>query len=56
MNHSQIGAKVRDLGEGADVIMVKPSSAYLDIISDAKELARNVRSFLLMMHLNILFF
>lgn len=35
-------AIVRDLDEGADVIMVKPSSAYLDIISDAKEIARNV--------------
>ncbi|KAI5808958.1 hypothetical protein DFH27DRAFT_478245 [Peziza echinospora] len=35
-------AIIRDLGEGADVIMVKPSSAYLDVIQDAKELAKNV--------------
>lgn len=35
-------AILRDLNEGADIIMVKPASAYLDIIADAKELARNV--------------
>ncbi|KAF8459036.1 hypothetical protein BGX38DRAFT_1125498 [Terfezia claveryi] len=35
-------AILRDLNEGADVIMVKPASAYLDVIADAKELARNV--------------
>jgi porphobilinogen synthase len=29
----------RDVDEGADVIMVKPASSYLDIISDAKQLA-----------------
>ncbi|KKK23326.1 porphobilinogen synthase [Aspergillus ochraceoroseus] len=29
----------RDVGEGADIIMVKPASSYLDIIRDAKELA-----------------
>lgn len=29
----------RDVEEGADVIMVKPASSYLDIISDAKQLA-----------------
>ncbi|KAK9460152.1 uncharacterized protein V1516DRAFT_679070 [Lipomyces oligophaga] len=32
----------RDLAEGADAIMVKPSTFYLDIISDAKDIARNV--------------
>lgn len=35
-------AILRDLAEGADAIMVKPSSAFLDIISDAAELAKNV--------------
>lgn len=35
-------AIIRDLAEGADAIMVKPSTFYLDIISDAKELARDV--------------
>lgn len=35
-------AIVRDIGEGADVIMVKPASQYLDIISDAKELGRDL--------------
>lgn len=28
----------RDIEEGADIIMVKPASSYLDIISDAKEI------------------
>jgi len=37
-------AILRDLSEGADVIMVKPASGYLDIIADAKELAKNVCS------------
>jgi len=32
----------RDIGEGADIIMVKPASQYLDIISDAKEIGRNM--------------
>lgn len=32
----------RDIAEGADVIMVKPASSYLDIISDAKELGRDM--------------
>lgn len=32
----------RDIAEGADVIMVKPASQYLDIISDAKELAADL--------------
>ncbi|KAI5287668.1 Aminolevulinate dehydratase [Ascosphaera acerosa] len=32
----------RDMAEGADVIMVKPASMYLDIIRDAKEIARDV--------------
>ncbi len=32
----------RDIGEGADVIMVKPAGQYLDIISDAKEIGRNM--------------
>lgn len=35
-------AIIRDLAEGADAIMVKPSTAYLDVISDAAEIARNV--------------
>ncbi|KAL1874897.1 Aminolevulinate dehydratase [Diaporthe australafricana] len=35
-------AIVRDIGEGADVIMVKPASQYLDIISDAKELGKDL--------------
>lgn len=32
----------RDIGEGADIIMVKPASSYLDIISDAKELGKDL--------------
>lgn len=32
----------RDIQEGADVIMVKPASSYLDIISDAKEIGRDL--------------
>ncbi|GLB37559.1 putative tetrapyrrole biosynthesis porphobilinogen synthase [Lyophyllum shimeji] len=32
-------AIVRDMGEGADIIMVKPSLPYLDIIADAAQLA-----------------
>ncbi|EAW07960.1 porphobilinogen synthase HEM2 [Aspergillus clavatus NRRL 1] len=32
----------RDIGEGADIIMVKPASSYLDIIRDAKELAKDM--------------
>ncbi|KAK6438028.1 Aminolevulinate dehydratase [Oleoguttula sp. CCFEE 5521] len=32
----------RDIGEGADIIMVKPASQYLDIISDAKELGKDM--------------
>ena len=32
----------RDIGEGADIIMVKPASQYLDIISDAKEIGKNL--------------
>ncbi|GAB7345468.1 hypothetical protein MBLNU457_3795t1 [Dothideomycetes sp. NU457] len=35
-------AIVRDIGEGADVIMVKPASQYLDIISDAKSIGRDM--------------
>lgn len=35
-------AIVRDVNEGADIIMVKPASSYLDIIADAKELARDM--------------
>ncbi|KAH6631009.1 hypothetical protein B0J18DRAFT_117953 [Chaetomium sp. MPI-SDFR-AT-0129] len=35
-------AIVRDIGEGADIIMVKPAGQYLDIISDAKELGRDL--------------
>jgi len=32
----------RDVAEGADIIMVKPANSYLDIISDAKELAKDM--------------
>ncbi|KAI4151735.1 MAG: hypothetical protein LQ340_003331 [Diploschistes diacapsis] len=32
----------RDIDEGADIIMVKPASAYLDIISDAKEIGKDM--------------
>jgi len=35
-------AIVRDIAEGADVIMVKPASQYLDIISDAKDLGKDL--------------
>ncbi|KAK1754540.1 hypothetical protein QBC47DRAFT_384189 [Echria macrotheca] len=35
-------AIVRDINEGADIIMVKPAGQYLDIISDAKELGRDL--------------
>ncbi|KAL8641738.1 MAG: hypothetical protein Q9228_001481 [Teloschistes exilis] len=35
-------AITRDIQEGADVIMVKPASSYLDIISDAKEIGKNM--------------
>lgn len=32
----------RDIGEGADIIMVKPAGQYLDVISDAKDLGRDL--------------
>ncbi|KAJ5799132.1 uncharacterized protein N7518_001200 [Penicillium psychrosexuale] len=32
----------RDMAEGADIIMVKPASSYLDIIRDAKDLAHDL--------------
>lgn len=32
----------RDIQEGADVIMVKPATSYLDIISDAKEIGKDL--------------
>ncbi|RDL37895.1 Delta-aminolevulinic acid dehydratase [Venustampulla echinocandica] len=32
----------RDISEGADIIMVKPANLYLDIISDAKEIGKNM--------------
>lgn len=35
-------AITRDINEGADIIMVKPASQYLDIISDAKDLGRDL--------------
>ncbi|KAL9639759.1 MAG: hypothetical protein Q9164_000730 [Protoblastenia rupestris] len=35
-------AITRDIQEGADIIMVKPASSYLDIISDAKEIGRDM--------------
>ena len=35
-------AITRDIQEGADIIMVKPASSYLDIISDAKDIGKNM--------------
>lgn len=35
-------AIIRDINEGADIIMVKPASQYLDIISDAKEIGKDL--------------
>ncbi|KAK4463993.1 putative delta-aminolevulinic acid dehydratase [Cladorrhinum samala] len=35
-------AIIRDIDEGADIIMVKPASQYLDIISDAKNIGQNL--------------
>ncbi|KAF2184356.1 tetrapyrrole biosynthesis, porphobilinogen synthase [Zopfia rhizophila CBS 207.26] len=35
-------AITRDINEGADIIMVKPASQYLDIISDAKEIGKDL--------------
>ena len=35
-------AILRDVAEGADIILVKPASNFLDIISDAKELAKDM--------------
>lgn len=32
----------RDISEGADIIMVKPATQYLDIISDAKEIGKDL--------------
>ena len=32
----------RDINEGADIIMVKPANQYLDIISDAKDIGRDM--------------
>ncbi|BDD61937.1 Aminolevulinate dehydratase [Monascus purpureus] len=32
----------RDVAEGADIVMVKPANSYLDIIRDAKELAKDI--------------
>ena len=32
----------RDIEEGADIIMVKPASSYLDIISDAKNIGQDM--------------
>lgn len=33
--------QIRDVDEGADIIMVKPGMPYLDIIADARDLAPN---------------
>ena len=33
--------QIRDVAEGADILMVKPALPYLDIISDMRELAPN---------------
>ncbi|SPN97334.1 probable porphobilinogen synthase [Cephalotrichum gorgonifer] len=35
-------AITRDIAEGADIIMVKPAGQYLDVISDAKDLGRDL--------------
>lgn len=35
-------ALVRDAGEGADFLMVKPGYPYLDIVRDAKELVPDI--------------
>ena len=35
-------AIARDIQEGADIILVKPASSFLDIISDAKEIAKDM--------------
>jgi porphobilinogen synthase len=35
-------AIARDIQEGADIIMVKPASSYLDIISDAKNIGNDM--------------
>ena len=35
-------AIARDIEEGADIVMVKPASQYLDIISDAKEIGKDM--------------
>ncbi|KAK8145229.1 hypothetical protein ACQRIT_004141 [Beauveria bassiana] len=35
-------AITRDMAEGADIIMVKPAGQYLDIISDAKDLGKDL--------------
>lgn len=35
-------AIARDIKEGADIIMVKPATQYLDIISDAKEIGKDL--------------
>lgn len=35
-------AMIRDLGEGCDGLIVKPSTFYLDIISDASKIARDI--------------
>ncbi|KAI9785788.1 MAG: Aminolevulinate dehydratase [Geoglossum umbratile] len=35
-------AIARDIQEGADIVMVKPASSYLDIISDAKNIGRDM--------------
>ncbi len=35
-------AIARDIAEGADIVMVKPASQYLDIISDAKEIGKDL--------------
>ncbi|KAG0227205.1 delta-aminolevulinic acid dehydratase [Mortierella sp. GBAus27b] len=32
-------ALIRDVGEGADVLMVKPGTPYLDVLRDAREIA-----------------
>jgi porphobilinogen synthase len=39
MMNSTYFLQTRDVNEGADIIMVKPALPYLDVISDASQLA-----------------
>lgn len=39
--NDRISTQLRDVAEGADFLMVKPALPYLDIMSEARELAPN---------------